>query len=199
MDAVEIVPNKLPATVTITSPSKEVPIKLEVDGELDGVAIKELKSDIETVTVYGNQETIDKIEYLPVSVKVQGVKEDKKYTINLVKPTGVREISTKTITVTLKVDNIATKTLSNIPIDTINLGNGLKVQAIGEENRSVEVIVNGSSSLIGSIEASHVKAFIDLKDLGVGEHSVPVKVTGEDTRVTYTPRVKEVKIVISKK
>ena len=199
MNSVEIVPNKLPATVTITSPSKEVPIKLEVEGELDGVAIKELKSDIETVTVYGNQETIDKIEFLPVSVKVQGVKEDKKYTINLVKPTGVREISTKTITVSLKVDNIATKTLSNIPIDTINLGSGLKVQAIGEENRSVEVIVNGSSSLIGSIEASHVKAFIDLEGKGVGEHSVPVKVTGEDTRVTYTPRVKEVKIVISKK
>ena len=73
---------------------------------------------------------------------------NRNYTINLTKPVGIREISAKTITVTLTIDNIATKTIQNIPIDTVNLASGLKVQAIGEENRSVEVIINGSSSII---------------------------------------------------
>ncbi len=196
---VDIVPNKLSAIVKITSPSKEVPIRLEAEGELDGVAIKDLKGDIDKVTVYGSKEAIEKIEYLPVKVKVQGVKENRTYTINLTKPVGIREISAKTITVTLTIDNIATKTIQNIPIDTVNLTSGLKVQAIGQENRSVEVIVNGSSTIIKDIDASQVQAYIDLTGKGVGEWSVPVQVTGDDTRVTYTPRVKEVKIKISKK
>ena len=179
---VEVVPGKVSATIKVTSPSKEIPIKLIPDGELDGVAIKSLKANIDKVTVYGNQDTIDTITSLPVKVNVQGVKDNKTYTVNLTKPTGIREISVKTITV-----------------DTVNLGSGLIVQAIGEENRSVEVILNGSSSILDTVEASQIKAYIDLEGLGVGEHSVPVKVSGEDTRVTYTSRVKEIKIKISKK
>ena len=196
---VEIVPAKLTATIKITSPSKDVPIKLIPEGEMDQVAVKSLTSNVTTVTVYGNQETIDKITELPVKVNVQGVKENKKYTINLTKPIGIREISVKTITVDLTVDNISTKTVQNVPVDPINLGTGLKVQAIGEENRSVEVIVNGSKSLIDTIDASNIKAYIDLSGKGVGEYSVPVVVTGTDTRATYTSRVKEIKVKISKK
>ena len=196
---VEIVPSKVSATVKVTSPSKEVPIKLIPEGELDGVAIKELKSNIDKVTVYGNQETINTITSLPVKVNIQGVKDNKSYTINLTKPTGIREISVKTITVDLSVDPVSTKTIKNVPIDTINLDNGLIVQAIGEENRSVEVIMNGSSSIIEGIDATQIKAYVDLTGLQVGEHSVPVTVTGDDSRVTYTPRVKEIKVKISKK
>ena len=70
---------------------------------------------------------------------------------------------------------------------------------VPEENRSVEVIVNGSKSLIDSIDASHIKAYIDLSGKGVGEYSVPVIVNGTDTRATYTSRVKEIKVKISKK
>ncbi len=196
---VEIVPNKVSATIKVTSPNKEIPIKLIPEGELDGVSIKDLKSNIDKVVVYGNQEVIDSITNLPVKVNVQGVKNNKTYTINLTKPTGIREISVKTITVDLTVDPISTKIIKNIPIDTINLGNGLIVQAIGEENRSVEVILNGSNSIIEGIDAAQIKAYIDLEGLNVGEHSVEVKVSGDDTRVTYTPRVKEIKIKISKK
>ena len=196
---VEIVPGKLNATVKITSPSKEVPIKLIPEGEMDGVSVKSLTSNVQTVTVYGNQETIDKISELPVKVNVQGVKENKKYTINLTKPVGIREISVKTISVDLTVDTISKKSINNVPVDTINLGAGLKVQAIGEENRSVEVIVNGSKSLIDNIDASSVKAYIDLAGKGAGEYSVPVVVKGDDSRVTYTSRVKEIKVKISKK
>jgi len=166
---------------------------------MDGVAVKNLTSNVQNVTVYGNQETIDKITELPVKVNVQGIKENKKYTINLTKPVGIREISVKTINVDLTVDTISKKTIQNVPVDTINLGSGLKVQAIGEENRSVEVIVNGSKSLIDAIDSTHVKAYIDLSGKGAGEYSVPVIVKGDDSRVTYTSRVKEIKVKISKK
>lgn len=196
---VEIVPATVSATVKITAPSKEVPIKLIASGNLDGVAIKSLTSSVDKVTVYGNKETIDSIEYLPVTIDVNGVKEDKKYTINLSKPTGIREISVKTINVELTVDNVVSKDVESISISTINVPEGYIAQAIGEKNSTVTVIVNGSQDVINTLDPSTIEAYIDLSGLGVGEHSVEVKVKGDDTRLTYTPRVKEIQIRISKK
>ena len=196
---VEIVPSKVNATLKITSPSKEVPIKLIASGELDGVAIKSLTTSTTMVTVYGTEEAVNNLEYLPVTVDVSGVKEDKTYSINLTKPNGIREISVKTINVELKVDNIISKDIEGIPIDPINVGEGYKVQAIGEENRTVTVIVKGSQDVIDSLDSSMIEAYIDLSGLSIGEHSVEVQVKGEDSRLTYTPRIKEIKVKISQK
>ena len=195
---VEIVPAKVSGTIKVTSPSKEVPIKLNVVGELDGVAIKSMKSSVNTVTVYGNQDTISTIENLPVTVDVSGVKENKTYSINLTKPTGIREISVKTITVELEVGTIVSRDIPSVPIDYINLAPDHSVQVIGEQNRTATVIVNGSSEAVNNVAVAGIKAYIDLKGLEAGEHTVVVNVTGDDTTVTYAPRVKEIKVKISK-
>ncbi len=195
---VEIVPATVSAAIKITSPSKEVPIKLEVKGELDGVAIKSLTPSTNTVIVYGNQDIINTIEYLPVIVDVSGIKEDKTYSINLTKPTGIREISVKTLTVELKVGDIISKEIPSIPINAVNLASGYSVQVVGENNRVVNVIVNGSETAVSSVDPTTINAFVDLSNLTEGEHSVQVQVKGENTTVTYTPRVKEIKVVISK-
>ena len=195
---VEIVPSKVSATIKITSPSKEIPIKLNVKGKLEDVAIKSLTPSVKTVTVYGNQETIDTIEFLPVTVDVTGVKEDKTYSINLTKPTGIREISVKTITVELEVGSIVSRDIPNIPIDAVNLQSGYTVQVIGEQNRTATAIVKGSKEVVDSIDASEIQAYVDLEGLGAGEHTVTVEVTGDNTTVTYAPRVKEIKVRITK-
>ncbi len=194
---VEIVPGTINATMKISSPKKSVPIKLIVEGELDGVAIKSLTSSVRNVTVYGNQDAIDSIEYLPVTVDVNGVKEDKTYSINLVKPTGIREISEKTITVELKIGNIVSRDITSVPIDAIN-HDGYNVQVIGEQNRTVTVIVNGTKEVVNKIDASSITAYIDLKGYKSGEYTVEVKAEGQDKTVTYTPRVKEIRVKITK-
>lgn len=194
----EIVPATVSAAIKITSPNKEVPVKLEVKGELDGVAIQSLTPSVSSVIVYGNQEVINTIEYLPVTVDVSGVKEDKTYSINLTKPTGIREISVKTLTVELKVGEIISRDVASVPINAVNLGNGYSVQVVGEQNRMVSVIVNGSENAVNKIDVTGINAYVDLSGLTEGEHTVQVQVKGNDTTVTYTPRVKEIKVVISK-
>lgn len=195
---VEIVPATVNASLKITSPSKEIPIKLIVKGELDGVAIKSLKPSATSVTVYGHQDVIDGIENLPVVIDVSGVKANKTYSLNLTKPTGIREISVKTLTVELEVGDIVSRDINSIPINAINLGSGYSVQVVGEQNRTVTVIVNGSETAVNSIDAASINAYVDLEGLGEGEHTVPIKVTGNDSTVTYAPRVKEIKVVISR-
>lgn len=194
---VEIVPSVVNASIKISSPSKEIPIKLMIEGELDGVAVKSLKSSVEKVTVYGNQETINTIESLPVSVDVTGVKENKTYEINLSKPTGIREISVKKITVKLEVGGIISRDIEGIPIDAIN-HDGYSVQVIGEQNRTVTVIVNGSEDVVKNIEPASIRAYVDLAGLSEGERLVEVKVEGDNSTVTYTPRVKEIRVKITK-
>lgn len=195
---VEIVPSTVSGTIKISSPSKEVPIKLMVEGELSGVAVKSLTSSVNTVTVYGNQETIDTIEYLPVKVDINGVKEDKTYSINLTKPTGIRELSVKTITVDLKVGEVESRDIPSVRIDAVNLADGYSVQVIGEKNTTVTVIANGTKDVIDKLDATKIKAYIDLDGLKEGEHTVQIKVEGEETLASYTPRVKEIKVRISK-
>lgn len=194
---VEIVPETVNATMKISSPSKEVPIKLSIEGELEDVAIKNIKSSVEKVTVYGSEEAVNALENLPVVIDVSGLKENKTYSINLVKPSGIREISVKTITVNVEIGSIVSKDIENIPIDAINIPNGMSVQVIGEQSRVATVIVNGSEEAVSSIDAATIKAYVDLAGLTVGEHTVEVKVQGENTTVTYSPRVKEIKVKIS--
>lgn len=195
---VELVPSTVNATLKISSPKKEIPIKVSIEGELDGVAIKSIKPSVDKVVVYGNQEAINEINSLPVTLDITGLKENKTYSINLVKPTGIREISEKTITVRIEVGDIVSRDIENIPINADNIPAGYTVQVIGEEYRKATIIVNGSKEIVDSIEPASIYAYIDLKGLQSGEHIVEVKARGDNTTVTYSPRVKEIKVRITK-
>lgn len=197
---VEIVPKTVTAKVMISSPSKEVPIRVVPKGSLaTGKAIKSANTSVEKVTVYGTEEAISKIEYLPVEVDVTGLADNKNYKVTLKKPTGITDISAKTITVEMIIDNSTSKELADIPIATENLDSKYKVQALSETDSKVVVVVRGSQDVVNSIDASSITAYIDLKGYGVGEHEVPVKVEGTDLKLTYVSKTKKVKVRISEK
>lgn len=196
---VEIVPEKVEAVIKITSPSKKVPIRVIPEGTPDGKAIKTLTPSVQEVTIYGDDASLSEIEYLPVKIDVSNVTTDRTYPINLTKPTGVREISVKTITVKLTLDDVVSKEVNDVQIKTINVESGYVVQALSKEDSTISVIVKGSKSVLDALENDSIEAYIDLAGLKEGEHEVTVNVTGEDTKLTYTPRVKKIKIRISKK
>ena len=196
---VEIVPDTLKADVVISSPSKTVPIKIEIEGQLVGKAVKSVTSNVEEVTLYGSEDALKEIEYLPVSIDVTDVTDDKNYIVNLTNPIGIREISIKTINVKLVLDEVVSTEVSDVKINITNLGDGYIAQAVDENSSSVTVIVKGSQDVIDSLDPSTINAFVDLSDLGVGEHEVEVKVTGDDDRLSYTSRIKKVKVRITAK
>lgn len=194
---VEIVPEKVEATIKISSPSKTVPIKIETKGELDNKAIKSLTSNVSTVTVYGTDQALEDVEYVTAEIDIEGIKENKKYNVNLKKPVGVREMSVNKVTINMVVDDIATKEITGVRINSLNLASGLKVQALSKEDSSISVVLSGSESVIKNIDVSNINAYIDLSDLSIGEHEVEIKVSGSDDRVSYTSKIKKVKIRIS--
>lgn len=197
---VEIVPSTVDAKLTITSPSKEVPIEVVPNGNLAfGKSIKSITTNVSTVTVYGEQAAVDKLESIKVDIDVKGLETSKEYNVTLKKPNGITELSTKTVSIKVNIDNSTTKEFENISISTENLGSKYKVQALSEDDIRVTVVVKGSEDIVNKVEASSIKAYIDLKNYGPGEHEVEVKVTGDDVKLTYTPKTKKVKVRISEK
>lgn len=195
---VEIVPDSVNANITITSPKKTVGLKLIPKGDLAfGKSISSLTANETEVTIYGDEEAIKDINSIEVPIDVKGLSTNKTYNITLEKPTGVTELSVKNITVKVNVDNSVTKEFSGITIVIENLDNKYKAQALSEADSKVNVVVSGSSSNIENITANNIKAYIDLKNYGVGEYEVEVQVKGDDLKLSYTSKTKKVRVKIS--
>ena len=200
LEDVEIVPGTVEAKLTITSPSKEIPIKVIPKGDLAfGRSIKEMTLSTSTVVVYGEQAAVDKIEQLEVEIDTKDIENNKEYHVTLKKPSGITELSTKTLTVKVVIDNSISKEFENIPIIFKNLDDKYKVSALTGNDSQVSVVVSGSEEIVNNVDESSIKPYIDLKDYGVGTHEVEVKVSGDDLKLSYESKTKKVSIKITEK
>ena len=197
---VEILPKTVEATVNVTSTSKVVPVKVVPDGSLAvGYSIESTTTSVNEVTIYGDEDVLQKVEYIPIGIDVDGLSADKEFNVNLVKPNGVRDMSVKNVTVKLKVGEEAQKEVTNVQVHTINLAEGLKVTASSANDNVVSVIVKGNKKILDEIDASKIIANVDLaKYTTPGEYEVEVSVTGEDLRVSYESKTKKIKLRIYK-
>ena len=186
----------------ISSPSKEVPIKVIPKGNviynmgISNIAINNNEST--SVTIYGDEEVLAGIEYIPVEIDIDGLAESNQYKVELVKPTGIKymSVTTATIDVTLS-DDITNLDIEGVGISHTNLTSGLGVTPIDVD--SIAVKIKGVSSIVQDITADDITAYVDLDGLAVGEHEVDVKVSGNDSRVEYQSSVLKIKVKIFEK
>jgi len=197
---VEMVPSKVSATISIVSPSATVPVKIIPKGEVEfGKAISSMSANVSQVTVYGDEEVISNLQYIPVEIDVTALSETKTYNIVIDKPTGIRDISETTLNVTVSLGNVTEKIIENVKIDYINLDPNYDPQSSGKGSSETSVIVKGTESVLESIDSSMIKATVDLSGLGEGEHVVDVVVTGEELKATYTAKPTKITVRIFKK
>lgn len=199
---VEIIPQTLDAELKLSSSSKTVPIKVmpKDGGKLAlGYAISSLTPSSNTIEIFGDEANLAKIEYVPVYIDINGVSENKSYTVNITKPTGVRDLSIKTITVSLTVTKESQKEIADVRIIHENLDEKLDVITMSEADVKTAVVVKGSESALKELDENKVTASIDLKNYTAGDYEVDVKVTGEDVTLTYEPKTTKVKVRIRKK
>ena len=197
---VEMVPSKVTATINVDSPHKEIPIKVIPVGEVQfGKAISSITSSESKVTVYGSQEVIEKIEYLPIEVDVKELDVNKEYNVSLVAPDGIRELSVKNTKINIILGEEITKEIKDIMIETTNLDSNYKAAAIGASSIKTSVIIKGTKEVLDSIDESKIKAIVNLSGYKEGDHEVEITVTGDDVKATYSPKTTKIKIRISKK
>lgn len=200
---VEMVPSKVEATINIESYKGDAKIKIipkNIESIAFGKAISSISTSVNKITIYGDEKVVReyKESYIPIEVDVTALSENKTYTIVVPKPEGIREVSEKTITVKITLGDVESKEVEGINIDAVNLGPNLKAQSIGENSSKTTVIVKGTKNVLDNIDPKTIVATVDLSGLGEGEHTVKVKVTGDEVKAHYTPKTTTIKVRISK-
>lgn len=197
---VEIVPDKINADITITSPSRELPIKVIPVGTVSfGKAISSIDTSETNVTVYGDEETLNSLTYIPVEIDVNDLNSNKQYKLELEKPVGVRYMNVNNITVNVGLDNSTSKELTGVDIKYRNLADGYTVQGLSANDISVDVTLKGVESVIKNIDNDDVTAYLNLAGYGEGVHEVDIVVSGDDVKVEYTAKTKKAQIRITRK
>jgi len=197
---VEMVPSSIKATIKVDSYSVELPVKVVTSGNITtGYALSSITTSISKVTVYGDQEVLNKLTQIEAKLDVTGLSSDKTFNgIELIKPSGIRYMSESTTSVTVTLDTETSKEFTGIEIESLNLAAGYTVSAKTESDRTITVIAKGVSSALESLEPSKIKAYIDLSGYEAGEREVKVKVETDDSRFTLVPTTDKVTVIISK-
>ena len=197
---VEMVPSTMNATIEVESPSKDVPLEIQTEGNVVfGKAIKNIATSVQKVKIYGDSNTLDATNSIKVKVDVNNLKSNKDYTLTIKKPSGIREISEKTVNVKIELDDESTTEISGVRLSYTNLGSNYTVQATEQSATEVTVILKGVESVITNIDSTQIEAYVDLDGLGVGEHEVNIYVKGTDPRVNYSSKVTKTIIKIAEK
>ena len=197
---VEFVPGKVSATIVIASPSKDVPLNFVPVGELAfGKAISSYSFSSNKVTIYGDTETLNKIDSIDVKVKVDNLSSNETRKEDIEMPNGVKTMSINTVTVDIKVTDISPDPRQfSINLIGINLGEGLTAQPINEDNAVIVVEAKGAAEVLNSITNEDITVYVDLNGYTEGEYDVDIKVKGSNTLATYITKKTKAKIRIMK-
>lgn len=200
---VEIVPSKIDVDVTLSAPSKNVPIEVIPKGDVSfGYGIESMAPSVSNVTVYGDSKTLEGLTSIPVEINVSDLKEDKTFKAEIIKPVGVKSVSVNNLTVKVTLAKSTSSKFSDISIISKNLAEGYTVQGVDENSTKVDVTVKGVKNVIDLIKdkyTEYIYPYIDLSGYTDGEYEVNVQIDGKENRLQYTPSPKKVKIKIVKK
>lgn len=201
ISGIEVVPGQVTATVTITSPSKTVPLKIVPVGEVrSGSAISSITSSVTNVIVYADESVLKDINYIEVEIDVNGISSNKTYQKVINKPQGARSISDTSVTINVTMEEETSKDFMNISVETEGLNEKFKASGATENDARVTVSVRGVGSLLEQLLDTDIKAYVDLSGIiEPGTYNVPVYVTGSDVKLTYTSKTKQINVVVQNK
>ena len=186
---IEIVPGYLTGTLVLKSYKATVPISVTTTGDLiNGKAIASINinnTPSYSLDVYGEENEIKNITNVPVTINIDGLGSEnaKNYKVTLIKPSGVRYMSAKNVTITATFGDEEQKSIEINEFTQKDLADGYTANTITP--RSVTVQVKGVRSNIDKIEANNVKAYVDLSGLTEGTHQVEVKIDNNNPMVKY--------------
>ena len=205
---VEIVATNISAKVVLESYSKVVPVRIITTGELvsgkaiSSITINSKPADSYDLTIYGDEKALESINYIPINIDVkgQGNNGSRKANVTIEKPAGVRALSESNVAVELNFDEAKQKTIVISGIKTKNVSNDLVANLASASEMEIEVQLVAVESVLSTMgeESTGITAYVDLKDKGVGTHTVDVQIEGEDSRIQYIV-TKKVSVVLSKK
>jgi len=173
-------PAVLEVEVPITNPFKTVPLQFKMVGHVpSGLGVASFKPDVEQVTIYGPQETLDKIEFIEVEIPLGDVRNSGKITVPLKVVAPIIEISPATIDINIEVLLSTTRKLEGLPIELRGLGDGLIANIIDPASGKADITIQGAPQTLDRLRPGDVDVIVDLSGRGPGVYTLPLVVSLE--------------------
>lgn len=159
----EIVPSSVSASVTVTSPKKNVPISLKVSGEAPaGFGLDTVSLDHQTTYIYASQEVLDTINEVTVNLDLSTITTDADIMQPVSLPAGVSTAEVTMVNIKITLAETTTKVIPDVAITYRNNDNNLGAAEV--ETTTVNVIATGTPTILENISADDCIVYIDLKD-----------------------------------
>ncbi|MDO4198152.1 MAG: CdaR family protein [Erysipelotrichaceae bacterium] len=174
----ELVPSSVEATVHVSSPSKEVPIRLNPVGTIPvGLAIDSITIvNHQTATIYGSEAVLSGISEIYANYDLSTVTEgvDKEIMLPVTLPAGVSSSTVTVVNVKVTLAIVENRELADIPLNVHDNFNNLAVSEI--DATTATVIVSGSNTNINAISETDVEVYFTMPE-EPGTYTVPLYVT----------------------
>ena len=179
----EIVPSSITASVRVSSPSAEVPIRLNPIGQVPvGLAIDTASIiDHQSTRIYAPESVLNGISEVYVNFDMSTVTEnvDKEIMLPVTLPSGVSASDVTVVNVRVTLSTVDTIVLEDIPLSVHNNYNNLAISS-DIEFKSVNVQISGSTNNINAIDPNDVEVYFDMPS-ETGTYTLPLQVTVADS------------------
>lgn len=192
---VNIEPKSVVVFAELLNPSDKVPVAVPTTGELPkDYSLASIKAMVDEVEVFATNAVLEGIEKVQTEeIDLSKITESQTIKAKFDLPDGVSVPDTDTVEVEIKLER--TRTIDDVAIDVENLADGQNVVFSNPDDATMSVTVTGSEKSISELTAEDIELLINTKDLGDGEHKVPITIQGPEN-VTVTAEIKEVTIDI---
>ncbi|PAD34056.1 CdaR family protein [Terribacillus saccharophilus] len=195
--SVNVQPETVEVSVQVSNPSKTVPVEVKTKGQApDDVSVASLTPEIQEVTIYASQDTLDGIDSVSTEeIDLSKVTENQTIDANLQLPDNVRSASDEQISVDIELDETSETTIENVPVTIEDLPDDQEATITDPQNEQIDVTVSGAQSEIEGLSADDITATIDGSNLEEGEQTVQIDVSGPQN-IELTPSQEEATITV---
>ncbi len=183
----DIIPEVVTATVSVTTPSKEVPIIVRTVGSMvDDLAIDAISLDHSSVTIYASNSVLSMIDAVYIDLDISSITKDMSYSTTINTPSGVTNMSVNKVNMEITVGERVTKTIKDVKLSWYNNTQGFKVKVVNDSDATMDVVITGTKSNVEQVTADDIAIAIDLSGITTtGVQQAPLVITGYKDFVTY--------------
>ncbi len=202
VDAV-IDPSVVNLEVPITEPSKLMTIQVQLKGTpADGFSLVKTEQTPLEITVYGKQALLDELEFYDgLTIDVTGLSTDKVIELDIPLRTDISRVEPSKVEVKLTIVPSEQKTFEQMKVVITGLNDQHTAEFVDPLSGAIDVTVEGAPEVVAGVKAEGIDAIIDVTNLPVGRHEVPVVYSfpsfvkiAEEVQRTATIEIKEVEV-----
>ena len=192
----EIVPSSVKATVTISSPSKTVPITLKTKGNPPaGLAVNgQPEMEQQSTTIYGLSDVISKIDTVYAELDLSTITSNTIVMLPITLPAGVTSSSISVVNIKIVLDTAVDKEINGVLLNYINNDNGYGAAV---DSLNFTVTVTGTASTVAGLTSENINAYVDFKDLEPGTYDLPILLEKKDTTALFSMKAEPATIHIT--